>query len=225
MIIDLVDKLADRVIQLVTHRKQKRADLLENCVAPVFAEFEQVHAAYLESFVRYRELIQGTKGPDWIPALRAMLEKDNLFSAHSRTKIVRLAQSPPEGVLKPFEESVCDYLVHARLVDSLGKEALPGDLQRWRQSFLRKLGEIADERWQCVIDAEGARPPLNPDEMHEALEQRRAKYPMEGRARSKQDALKRSCALWALDEIVLEMQHRYDAVCRAYAELRETLSK
>ena len=44
MIIDLVDKLLDRGIQLLTHRKQMRMVLLDTYVSPVFSEFEQVSA-------------------------------------------------------------------------------------------------------------------------------------------------------------------------------------
>lgn len=66
MIVELVDKLVDRAIQLLTYRKQMRTVLRDTYVAPVFAEFEQAHSAYLESFARYRDLIQGTKDPNWI---------------------------------------------------------------------------------------------------------------------------------------------------------------
>ena len=97
--------------------------------------------------------------------------------------------------------------------------------QRWRKSLFQTLGWIAEERWQLVIDPIGAAAPLNRAQIDEQLERRRAKYAIDAGAGSKQDALKCACALWALDAIVQEMQGKYDYICRAYAELRSTLSK
>jgi hypothetical protein len=225
MIVELVDKLVDRAIQLLTYRKQMRTVLRDTYVAPVFAEFEQVHSAYLESFARYRDLIQGTKDPNWIRSLQATLEKDNLFSANCRTKVLRLAEVEHDEMLGPFVRGISEYLLGARLVDPLGKAAFPRMIQRWRQSLFRTLGEIADENWQLVIDPGGAAPPLIPEEMDEELERRRVRYPTDSGSGTKQDATKRACALWALDAVVGEMQDQYDQVCCAYAELRAALSK
>jgi hypothetical protein len=225
MIVELVDKLVDRAIQLLTYRKQMRAVLRDTYVAPVFAEFEQVHSAYLDSFARYRDLIQGTKDPNWIRSLQATLEKDNLFSANCRSKVLRLAEAEHDEILGPFVRGISEYLLGARLVDSLGKAAFPRMTQRWRQSLFRTLGEIADENWQMVIDPNGAAPPLIPEEMDEELERRRVRYPAGSGAATKQDAIQSACALWALDSVVGEMQDQYDQVCGAYAELRTALSK
>ena len=225
MIIELVDKLVDRVIQLLTYRKQMRAALLETYVTPVFAEFEQVHSVYLESFSRYRDLIRSTQEPNWIQSLQATLEKDNLFSANCRSKVVRLAEAEDNDTLGPFVKGICEYLMGARLVDPLGKKIHPLHVQRWRQSLFRTLGEIAEENWQLVIDPDGARPPLSPEEIDDELEQLRGRYPIDAKTVTNQDALKRACALGALDAIVTEMQSQYDQVCQAYVELRGSLSK
>jgi hypothetical protein len=222
MIIDLVDKLADRIIQLLTLRKQQRKDLLQNYVSPVFAEFEQLHAAYLESFARYRETIQKTDDHDWIQALRSTLERDNLFTAGSRSKVMQLAQAERDESLGPFIAEIRDYLLGARLVDPLGRDVFPHLVQRWRQSLTTTLDRIVGERWQLVIDPNGARPPLSPLEVKAELDRRRVKYPVSG---AHSDALKRACALWALDEVVWEMQGQYDRVCKAYAQLHSALSK
>ena len=224
MIIDLVDKLADRVIQLLTYKKQMRADLLEKYVLPVFGEFEQVHSAYLESFARYRELIESSSDPNWIQSLQAILEKDNLFSANCRSKVIRLAQAEQDETVGPFVKGICEYLLGARLVDPMGKEVFPHLIQRWRQSLLQTLERISEEHWQLVIDPNGARPPMNQNQIHDELERRRAKYPISMEVSTSQETLKRACALWALDEIVWEMQNQYDRVCQTYAELRSSLS-
>ena len=113
MIIDLVDKLADRIIQLLTFRKQQRGDLCEKYVSPGFAEFEAVHAAYLESFSRYRQAIQDSSDQQWLPILLSMLDRDNLFSASARSKVIRLAQSEQDGSVGPFVSEIRDYLLGA----------------------------------------------------------------------------------------------------------------
>jgi hypothetical protein len=225
MIIDLVDKLLDRAIQLFTYRKQQRADLLEKHVTPVFVEFEQVHSAYLESFSRYRDLIQDVQAANWIQPLQATLEKDNLFSANCRSKVVRLTEAVNDAALELFIRGICEYLMGARLVDPLGKEIHPLHVQRWRQSLFRTLSAIAEEHWQMVIDPNGARPPLHQEEIDDELQQLLDRYPIDTGTATKQDRLKRACALGALDSIVMEMQHQYDQVCQAYVELKGALSK
>jgi hypothetical protein len=222
MIIDLIDKLADRLIQLLTLRKQQRSDLLEKYVSPVFSEFETVHSAYLESFSRYRQFIPDSSDQHWIPDLQATLERDNLFSANARSKVVRLAQSEQEESLDTFIAAISDYLLGARLVQSLGKEAFPHLIQRWRQSLFKTLKHIENEEWQLVIDPNGERPPMDRDEIRTELDQRLTKYPLRS---GDADALKRACSMWALDEVLWEMQGQYDRVCEAYSQLRGTLSK
>ena len=222
MIIDLVDKLADRIIQLLTFRKQQRGDLFEKYVSPVFAAFEAVHAAYLESFSRYRQAIQDSSDQQWLPILLSMLDRDNLFSASARSKVIRLAQSEQDGSVGPFVSEIRDYLLGARLVDPLGKEAFPYMGQRWRQGLSKTLARIEEEAWQLVIDPNGAQPLLDDAALSVELDRRCARYAMPN---DPADALKRSCALWALDEVLWEMQQQYDRVCQAYAQLRAALSK
>lgn len=223
MIVDLVDKLADRIIQLLTLRKQQRADLLEKFVSPVFAEFEAVHAAYLDSFARYRQTIEASADARWLPALVATLDRDNLFGASSRSKVIRLAQAEEDDEsVGAFVAAIRDYLLGARLVGPLGREAFPHMTQRWRQSLSKTLARIEEREWQLVIDADGARPPLSEEEIAAELDRRRARYPLPG---DPADALDRACALWALDEVVWDMQGQYDSVCDAYGRLRAALSK
>jgi hypothetical protein len=224
MILDLIDKLVDRVIQLLTYKQQMRRALLDMYITPVFEEFEKVHAAYLDSFSRYRDTIQNSRDPNWIRTLQATLHTDNLFTANTRAKIVRLTEAKDDDLLKPFVNGICEYLMGARLVDPLGKELQPLRIQRWRQGFSRTLGEIADQRWQMVIDPDGEGPPLAPEEIPHKLQQRREIYPVDPTFTTEQDALHRSCALSALDAVVMEMQCQYDQICQHYMTLKNTLS-
>jgi hypothetical protein len=225
MLIDLVDKLVDRVIQLLTYQQKIRATLLETYVTPVFMEFEKVHSAYLESFSNNRDFILSSEESSWIKLLQTKLEKDNLFSADCRSKVIRLAEAERGDSLEPFVKGVSEYLLGARLVDSLGKQNYPHMVQRWRQSLFRTLDRIAEEHWQLVFDPIGARPPMTPKEIDGMLEQIHNKYQIGERSITNQDALKRACALWALDDIVMDMQSQYDYICQTYVELRSSLSK
>jgi hypothetical protein len=229
MIVDLVDKLVDRVIQLVTYKKQMRAALLEEAVTPAFSGFERVHSAYLESFSRYRELIRTESDPHWASSLQAVLQKDNLFSADSRAKVVRLAETGQaetrtDDRFDSFVRSISEYLMGTRLLDPIGRSVHPLHTQRWRQSLFRTLGEISDENWQLVLDPNGARPPMTAEEMDDALSEVKDDYLAETRPFAGAEGVKRACALHALDAVVGDMQAQYDQVCRAYLELKTSLS-
>ena len=105
MLIDLVDKLVDRLIQLIRHREQARLDLLKDHVGPAFAAFEAVHAQYLSSFARYRQTLKTATDPltPQHPILDA-IRTDNLFTEHERTKILGLgsaADDPELGDVRP----------------------------------------------------------------------------------------------------------------------------
>jgi hypothetical protein len=90
---------------------------------------------------------------------------------------------------------------------------------------LQTLERIQEEDWQLVLDPEAAQPPLSPKEISQELKQITGKYKhLFSRKVSKEDLVKRSAALWALEAIVNEMQNQYDLVCQAYADLRKKLS-
>jgi len=223
MVLGDIDTILNWGIKLFNLSKEKRAKLLKEEVIPIFEQFEKVHAAYLESFSRYREQIISAADANWIGPLQVTLEKDNLFSGDVRSKIVRLSEELDDETFGPFVEGICNYVMSARLLEPLGKEIHPHHGQRWRQGFSRTLDRIAEESWQLVLDPDGAGPLLSPEEIDQELKQITKKYSF-GRKVSKQDALKRAAALWALNNVVGDMQNQYDVVSRAYAELRKKLS-
>jgi hypothetical protein len=202
MVLGDIDTLLNWGMKLFNYRKEKRAGVLKEEVLPVFEQFEKTHSDYLEAFSRYREQIINAAGADWIRPLQTTLEKDNLFSGDVRSKIVRLSEEL-EG----------------------GKQIHPHHVQRWRQGLLQTLERIQEEDWQLVLDPEAAQPPLSPKEISQELKQITGKYKhLFSRKVPKEDLVKRSAALWALETIVNEMQNQYDLVCQAYADLRKKLS-
>ena len=80
MIIDLVDKLLDRLIQLARYQQEVRQNLFENYVVPAYSQFEIVHNNYLETFKNYRELIKSAdKTTDIKSSILDKIKEESLF--------------------------------------------------------------------------------------------------------------------------------------------------
>ena len=155
MLVDLIDKLIDRIIQLVNYRKQVRKTLLDDYISPIYSEFERVHKEYLVSFEKYRDLIKssdsslGKNSP-----ILDLIRKDNLFTADERAKIIELARIAADDAVDEFVHSIYRYLVDARVVNPLAQEGNEdlAKTQLWRRSLLTELTSIFEENWQVVID-------------------------------------------------------------------------
>jgi hypothetical protein len=228
MLVDLVDKLVDRLIQLIRHRQQVRLDLLKDHVTPVFAAFEAVHAQYLSSFSRYRQMLK-TSGDPLTTAhpLIDTLRTDNLFTEHERTKILGLGGAIDDPELGAFVRLIRDYVVDVRVAD----DPMAGyrgrrftNPQHWRRTLIAELEAIFDERWQIVLDPNAARPPLYGAELEEALANARREARIEENDPRQLDKLKQAFAVGALDDIVGDMQEAYGAVASEYGRLQRVLS-
>jgi uncharacterized protein with ParB-like and HNH nuclease domain len=141
MIVDLIDKLIDRVIHLVETEKKQRKELFEQFVDPVFKLFEEVHKDYLESFERYRKLLSDPTTD--ITIVIETIRKDNLFTQNQRAKLKALADVSEDSVVDPFVRYLHLYLT---IPDFYGTS--PGDpeykkyfylSQRWRQGLLHEF--------------------------------------------------------------------------------------
>jgi hypothetical protein len=141
MLLDLIDKLIDRTIQLVKTDKEHRKELFERFVDPVFAQFEKVHQDYLASFKQYRDLLAQPNADR--PAIIETIRRDHLFTADQRTKLKALARGAEDTTVASFVRYIHLYLTSP---DFYGTQ--PGDpayrdcvypSQRWRQGLLRDL--------------------------------------------------------------------------------------
>ena len=141
MLLELIDKLIDRTVQLVKTDKEHRKELFERFVEPVFAQFEKVHQDYLASFKQYRDLLAK---PDADRAtIIETICRDHLFTADQRNKLKALARGADDTALASFVRYIHLYLTSP---DFYG--TTPGDpayreyvypSQRWRQGLLRGL--------------------------------------------------------------------------------------
>ena len=85
MIIDLVDKLIDRLIQLVKHKQELSRNLFTNFIEPIYLQFEAIHQQYLISFKGYRDFLKETNTS--IESLVDKIKEDKLFNEGKRRKI------------------------------------------------------------------------------------------------------------------------------------------
>ena len=146
MLVDLVDKLVDRLIQLVTYRHQVRHKLWEEHIVRVFAPFEAVHEQYLSSFAKYRQTLKATRDP--LTATHPIFEEirtDNLFSEHERTRIIHLGSVGADPEIGTLVKLIHDYLVDVRVAsDPMGgyRGGRFSNPQHWRRTLLRELEAI-----------------------------------------------------------------------------------
>lgn len=226
MIVDLIDKLADRIIQLISYRKQARKTLLNDYITPIYEQFESVHQAYLVSFNQYRSLIQSATELNTNSPILGNIEKDNLFTASQRVKVFELAKAAEDEVVGGFIGSVYRYLVDTRVVNPLSNEEKPDLIytQLWRQSLVGELSDIFEENWQSVIDSSASRPPLTEEEIEQELGQKCNQFKIDQEDDLKIEKLKRFLALDTVDGIVYEMQSQYQEVNSEYFKVKKRLS-
>lgn len=228
MLIDLVDKLVDRLIQLVTYRQQVRHKLLEEHIVPVFAAFEAVHEQYLSSFAKYRKTLKAAREP--LNASHPIFDEirtDNLFSEHQRTRIIDLGSVGADSEIGTLVKLIHSYLVDVRVAsDPMGgyRGGRFSNPQHWRRTLLRELEAIFSESWQVVLDPNSARPPLYGVELEGALTGARKTAGIREDDPDKQKKLKVMFALRAIDEIVQDMQNEYAQISTEYGRLRHMLS-
>lgn len=226
MIIDLVDTLADRVIQLLLYRKQARKTLLDDHITPVFEEFEAVHNAYLAAFDKYRTLILNAKELKASSPILTTIEKDNLFTANQRAKVFELAKAAEDELVGPFVESIYRYLIDARVVDPLSNYEEPDIIftQRWRHSLMEQLSIIFEGDWETQFEAGTHRPPYTEEEKRQKMEEKLAQFKIPQGDSRKTEKLKTALALEALDQIVHDMQLQYQKVSAEYFRLKKSLN-
>jgi hypothetical protein len=89
--LDLILKLIDRCIDLAKRKEQTSRSLFTDFVAPALADFEVVHRGYVDTFRRYRQMIETSS--DFTELKRKLqneIKVDHLFSASDRAKIWEL---------------------------------------------------------------------------------------------------------------------------------------
>ena len=216
MIVDLVDKLIDRCIQLINFRKEQRKTLFENSIKPIFSQFEIVHKEYLQSFKRYRDLLNNSD--EDLKRIIDLIETDNLFSEDQRAKLRALADGTGNSSLDRFVQYIHMYLMspeHPESLVELCKDRKymhhPYLSQRWRTGLLRELrksGELINRKKNGF------------DPYH-------APWKTDLRRELRKSGIKgeRTEAIVILDSLVRQMQELYGFVVHRYTAIQNELTK
>jgi hypothetical protein len=149
MIVALIDKLADRIIDLLKHHQESKRKFFENYISPVYSLFEEVHAEYLKSFQKYRNMLKENRNYDKVvDELCDLIKEEHLFTTHQREKLVGLLSTPKESDLENFTFWISYYLFdsweafHGSYdLDHSDKGFGP---QRWRKSLFDYLKGIQE---------------------------------------------------------------------------------
>lgn len=112
MLIDLLDKLIDRCIQLVERREKQDHDLYSDFVTPTLDIFEKIHKNYLETFIEYKHILESDKFPlnTDHPVFNKITE-DSQLSSDMRAKIYALREYAKDPVLGRLIFRMCNYLI------------------------------------------------------------------------------------------------------------------
>lgn len=145
MIIDLLDKLIDRCIQLIKHSQEAQQKLFDDFATPVYQTFEMVHDEYIKSFRTYRDIIKKEKDFSIVcDSLCEKIEEDILFNASLRAKLIELSSIMDDPVFGDFVREIHYYTMDYEYVivgtdEERDREIKLVDIQRWRNSLIRGL--------------------------------------------------------------------------------------
>lgn len=149
--IDLIDKLIDRLIQLVNYRKENKRQFLDTYLAPLYEAFEEIHEAYLSAFKGYLDDIR--RDDCDVKSLIETIEENRLFEDHRRRKVLAMSSIKPESDIDRFLGLIQAYLVNPyKFLDFEDghRPNLPSSqqiqMQRWRGTLVEHLREIMKKK-------------------------------------------------------------------------------
>ena len=198
MLIDIIDKLIDRIIQLAEWKKQSRKNLFNDFINPIFIEFEVVHNDYLDSFRHYRSLLRSSSVS--LDSVCDTIKEDNIFTENRRNRLKELANAGNDATItRPFINSIIQYLTDPydpmlKLIEKSNKFGYSGP----EVSGNFAIGDISGEINQVY------REPLR----HAILV---------NEVKTEDETIE------ILDKIVLKLQERYSRVVTEYAKLKKSL--
>lgn len=209
MIVDIIDKLIDRCIQLVTYKKEVSKSLFNEYVQPIQSDLEAVHRDYLDTFRKYREMIKalGTPLNSRHPVLDS-IKTDAVFNAQLRMKIHGLMAAASDPILGDYIKSIWSYFysVAERTKVLLRDELRPTE-----------AGDLKQDHRFDYNSSDYIEPPDN--------QGRSVAYDyLEDIFRSdEEDDIKRDFAIEVIDSIVSVLQTNYANQIREYSRLKSVL--
>jgi hypothetical protein len=214
-LVEILDKLIDRLIQLIQAHQTHKENLFNFYIEKVFEQFEKLHRFYLDSFSQYRMLLDDPQYNS-----NKMLQKirhDNISSEHLRAKLSSMNQSISDDPFRNFSDLIRNYISSRN--DSIGN--ILTFSQKWETYLVLELGIIWElEHINNILESDKQSIEIEPpsktveilklyNELEEARTIRVNETPKIRRA---------------LDNIVAEMQVEYRQIVSEYSILRNRFS-
>lgn len=205
MIIDLVDKLLDRLIELAKFGKQVQKERFQSLVQEALVEFETIHSNYLQSFRSYRTRL--ADGGESVPAIIEAIREECLFTEHQRAKLrewsMLCAEHKQYGA---FFDTIASYLTAVHDVESMtfGPDYFAPTGQRWFHGLVDALMALEQLTKKGHI-ARGTPIEIR-NAAHEAFNMTKDE---------------RRAAIYLIDWFAGQLQTYFSIVSREYAELRK----
>jgi hypothetical protein len=118
--IDLFINLGEKLLELAREKQKMKRSLLDDFIAPLMKQFEDVHDQYILSYKKYRELIYEQQPEfDQNNAVFKQLDADIIFNQSSRDKLFFMTDNlrdkidlswPPENSVDEFIMRFIQYL-------------------------------------------------------------------------------------------------------------------
>jgi hypothetical protein len=186
--------LIDRCVELAKRKEQTNRSLFTDFVAPALADFEVVHKGYVDTFRRYRQMIETSS--DFTELKRKLLYEikvDNLFSASDRAKIWELERWVNDPVIGSFILAIIRYIGFDR-----NWEPEPEAMEVSSSDIIRDVSQhVRESTGRVVIQSIGQSPPGEEE--------------------------RREAAVEALEDMLYEVQANYAEVMREYSNLKDKL--
>lgn len=104
MLTQLLDRLVDRLIQLIEHRRNRQEKLFREVLQPCLEDLEKLHQEYSGSFRRYRILLQESSRPlGENHPIFDQIHEDAVFAAGDRLNVWQRLQG--------FSGTIADQLI------------------------------------------------------------------------------------------------------------------
>lgn len=222
MIVDLLEKVLNRLIAYRDAKQRRREDLLRQIVDPLFEDLGKVHETYLSAFREFRRDLGD--GSATVEDVLRRVNEERLFTQAMRTRVRSLAGGWADTTEVPelatFCKAVIAYLTLPNNDSHLGSLAF-AHYQRWFTEYLLVLGVLHSRRSEAAIDPTSLWTFVPPLPMLLVLDEHSADFESELQRLCKADRLSAAVAL--LDALVLSMENEYSRVCTAYAATRAVL--
>jgi hypothetical protein len=194
--LDLFLRLIDRCIELAKRKEEKNKRFYAEFIAPAFADFEAVHKNYMESFMKYREMLldeQFTLNSQH-PVVNLVMS-DSLFSDNIRSKVSDLSRMELHRSVYLFLFAIFEYMqciINDSYLDAT-------------DALLFEHQDLEFLLTHCIIRHDFRKKLVDIFQM------------------SSDEVEKRMCAITILDNLVASMQMNYRVVLREYNNLKKCL--